>query len=172
MTDEKKLFCPQCKEWFPVSHFNSLPLDLRCNKCLPLEVSMVLYDQKVALAGQKVANLLDGAEIGRSLKPLARLIDGFYDACGGANAVSEMCAQWVKDLAATGKKDKALAFVSKVMSIHAKVEKTQVEEDWNNLTKTEIKARLAIKMAAILAEADSPEMKKAAIRKITGENLD
>lgn len=169
MSEDKKLFCPQCKEWYPVTHFNSLPLDLRCNKCLPIEATMALYDQKVALAGQKVAQVLDEAEVGRSLKPLARLVDGYYDAFGGANALCEAAAQWTKDLAATGKKSQALSFVAKMMSIHAKVEKTQVEEDWNNLTKAEIKARLAMKMAAILAESEAPELKKAAIRKITGE---
>ncbi len=168
MIDEKKIFCPQCKEWYPTSHFNSLPLDLRCNKCLPIQATMALYDQKVALAGQKVAQVLSEAEVGKSLTSLARMVEGFYDEYGGAVPLLHDAAQWVKDLAATGKKDKALAFLAKLFAIHAKVERTQVEEDWNNLTRAEIESRLAVKMAAIMAKYEAPELKKQAINKITG----
>jgi len=166
--EEKKLFCPQCKSWLPASCYNSLPLDLRCNKCLPLEASMAIYDQKVALAGQKVAQVIAKYGNGKSLEPLARIVDGFYDAYGGVDPLCEDLAQWVKELAATNKKSQALSFVAKLMSIHAKVESNQVEENWNNLTKAEIEARLQLKMAAIMAKIETPEAKKEALRTITG----
>ncbi len=165
---EKQMFCPQCKTWFPVSYFNSLPLDLRCNKCLPVEAAMDVYDQKVALAGQKLTKVLSDADIGKSLTSLSRMVEGFYDEYGGAQPLLHDAAQWVKDLAATGKKTQALAFLAKLFSIHAKVERTQVDEDWNNLTRAEIESRLAIKMAAIMAKYEAPALKQQAINKITG----
>ena len=169
MSEEKQIFCPQCKTWYPVSHFNSLPLDLRCNKCLPLEVSMAIYDQKVALAGQKVVQLLDAAESGSSLTSLSGIIGGIYDEFGGSHVVCQNVAQWVKDLAATGKKSQALSFFNKLFSAHAKVERTQVEDDWNKLTKAEIETRLALKMASIMARHEMPAAKQEATKKITGE---
>lgn len=166
--EEKQLFCPQCKTWMPASCYNSIPLDLRCNKCIPLEASMAIHDQKVALAGQKVAQVIAKYGNGKTLEPLARIVDGFYDEYGGVEPLCKDLSQWVKDLAATGKKSQALSFVAKLMSIHAKVEHNQVEENWNNLTKAEIEARLALKMAAIMAKMENPEAKKDAIRYIAG----
>ena len=52
--EEKKAFCPQCKEWYPVTHFECLPLDLRCNKCIPQDTAMQLYDKRVQKAGHDV----------------------------------------------------------------------------------------------------------------------
>lgn len=170
---EKQLFCPQCKTWLPVSCYNSLPLDLRCNKCLPLEASMAIYDQKKELAGQQISQVIAKYGQGKTLEPLAQFVDGFYDAYGGAEPLCHDLAQWVKDLAATGKKPQALSFIAKLMSIHAKVESTQVEQDWNNLTKAEIEARLTLKMAAIMAKMEMPEARKEATRTITGgQNLE
>jgi hypothetical protein len=173
MSDDKKIFCPQCKEWYDSTHFQCRPLDLRCDKCIPPEVRAILYDQRVQEAGKQVAAVVDAAGDARNLRPLERMIDGIYDAWGGPTALCEDAVSWAKDCAATGKKGIALSFISKLLAIHAKVEKTRVEDDWNQLSKAEIKARLTLKLTAILAESEAPQVKKDAIKKILGrDNLD
>jgi hypothetical protein len=171
--EPKKIFCPQCKEWHPSTSFECLPLDLRCNKCVPTDVAMVLYDKRVQQAGQKISQIVDASE-GRGLRPLERLVDGIYDAWGGPQAFCDDAVAWAKDLAASGRgKGAALSFMAKLLAIHAKVEKTRVEDDWNKLTKAEIKARLTLKLTAILADEESGPAKKNAIKKILGgDNLD
>lgn len=169
--EPKKVSCPQCKGWFPPTDFECLPFDVRCKRCVPVDVAYNLYDKRVQLAGQKVAQIVDAADGGKRLRPLERMIDGIYDAWGGPQALCEDAVSWAKDLAASGRgKGIALGFISKLLAIHAKVEKTKVEDDWNQLTEKEIKARLVLKLAALQAEFDAPQAKKDAIKKILGQD--
>lgn len=169
MSNDDQLFCPQCKTWFPKTSFSCLPLDLRCNKCIPQDAALKLYDDKLKFAGQQIGKLMDASDAGKGLKPLERMVDGIYDAWGGVNAFCQDAAEWCKDLAQKGRKGQALQFMAKVLAIHGKVDKLKIEDDWNKMTKEEIKQRLALKMAAILAESKLPGVKDQILRNLMDE---
>lgn len=175
MTEPEKLFCPQCKEWKEKASFTLLPLDLRCQGCVALssDQAMELYDKKVELAGQKISQLLDGVEHARSLKPLERMLDMFYDQYGGGHVFMGDVVTWIKQIAdKPGGKglSTAVAAAMKILQLHAKVDRMKIEEDWNQLSKEEIKTKLQLKMMAILAEAELPGVKKSAIKGLLGGN--
>lgn len=167
--ENKQHFCPQCKEWQPLTHFNALPLDLRCSKCIPITAALALYEDKVKLAGQKVCQLVDAADECRSLRSLSGMLEDFYDAWGGRMSLTADAVEWCKDLGSTPRgKAHALSFLAKVLSIHSKVEKTKVDEDWNKLSKAEIKAKLTVLLTDILARSELPEAKQQAIQRLIG----
>jgi hypothetical protein len=171
MSEEKKHFCPQCKEWHPLTHFNGLPLELRCNKCVPVEAAMLLYDEKVKLAGQKFAQTLDAAGTARSLKPLERMVQQTYDAWGGSAAFCEDVVSWIKDLASTGRgKNAAVQAAMKLLTLHAKVDRMRLEDDWKAMDDATLRETLKLKMLQLFAEAQAESTKKGFIEGVAGGN--
>jgi len=171
MADEDKLFCPQCKEWFPKTHFTCLPLDLRCNKCIPGEVAAVLYDQKVEKAGQVMSKIFDQNPANASLRPLERMINGAYDAWGGPGAFCNDVVKWMKDLGDTPRgKSAAVSAAMKLMALHAKVDRMRLEDDWKQMDDQTLRDTLKVKMMALMAEAQTEDAKKIAKNKLIGHD--
>jgi hypothetical protein len=161
--------CPQCKKELPLTSFRGLPLDQRCDDCIPEDVKWSLYDKRVQEAGQTVASILDASEHGMSLKPLERMVTLAYDAFGGPNVFMENVAQWMKDLSATPKgKGAALNAAMKILNLHAKVDRMKLEDDWKQMDDTTLRATLKIKLMALLSEAQTEQAKKIAKDQLLG----
>jgi hypothetical protein len=168
----KTLMCPACKQHWPVTSFECLPLDLRCNRCVPVESAMVLYDKRVQQAGHVVSQLLDANDTGKGLKPLERMVQGFYDAWGGPAALCDDMATWVKDLAATGKKAQAVSALTKILNLHGKIDRMKLEDDWKMMDDETIRATLKVRLMEIVSEgvADNDSKKKEAMKRIMGND--
>lgn len=172
MADEpEQVFCPACKTLRPKLDFECLPLDLRCKRCIPVDTAMELYDKRVQQAGQKIAQIVDSAGTARSLRPLERLLDGIYDSWGGVAVLCEDAVRWAKDMGENPRtKGQALKFITNLLAIHAKVEKTKIDDDWNQMSKDEIKAKLTLRLTEIMMQSEAPAAKQAAIKQILGGN--
>lgn len=172
MSEEpKKIFCPQCKEWFPETHFMGLPLDLRCNKCIPQDAAMALYDQKAQLAGQTMAKIFDSAESAKSLKPVERMVSQAYDSWGGPAAFMEDWVQYVKEMAQNPRtKSAAVGAMNKILALHARVDRMKLEDDWKQMDDETLRATLKVKMLALMSEAAIEEGKKKGLDLLGGTN--
>lgn len=172
MSDEK-LFCPQCKEWFPKLNFGCLPLDIRCNRCIPTDVAMKLHDDRIKEAGHVVAQLFDANEAGRTLAPLERMVSQAYDAWGGSTAFCEDVVCWIKDLAETGRgKGAAVSAALKLLTLHAKVDRMRLDEDFKKMDDESLKAAMKLRIMQLFAETQEETVKQKAMKKILGESLE
>ena len=163
-------FCPQCKQQRPLTDFEALPLDLRCKACIPVDQALVLYDKRVQQAGNKLSQVLESAKA-TELRPLEQMLDGLYDAWGGAAPFCEDLVRWINEKAdEVGGKGRRVAIDSaiKLLQLHAKVDSLKIEEDWNQLSRDQIEERLRKKMMALWVEQNLPEEKANAIKHIMG----
>lgn len=158
-----------------MTHFNGLPLELRCNKCVPADVAMAVYDDKVKLAGQKLAQALEGIGGKQNLQPLERLVRGFYDVWGGEKPFLEDVVSWTKDLGSNPRtKGSALGICMKILALHSKVDRLKKEDDWKQMDDATLKATLTMRMMALMAEAEEEGKidsgKKGFLEGLTGTN--
>ncbi len=171
MSEPETLFCPQCKEQRPTTSFECLPLDLRCNRCIPADTAMALYDARVQQAGQKISQILDASGAGANLAPVERMLSQAYDRWGGAGAFMEDVVGWIKDLAASGRgKGAAVNACMKMLALHAKVDRMKLEDDWRAMDDEQIRATLKVKMLALLSDGMLEDAKKSAVKGILGGN--
>ncbi len=168
VSDEKKLFCPECKTWYPATHFECLPLDLRCNRCIPVEAAMVLYDKKKEKAGQIIAQILDGSEGEKSLRPVERMLVDAYEAFGGPKVFMEKVMGWINDLASNPRtKPAAVNAAMKIISLHGKVDRNKMENDWRQMDTDTLRDALERKLRGILEEKAASAVKMAATKYLT-----
>ncbi len=155
--------CPQCKGTYPLTDFEGLPQDVRCNRCIPRDEALKLYDRKVQAAGQKLTQIMDSAQGAKSLKPVERLLSEAYDAWGGPGAFAGDVVGWIKDLAnmAGGKgKSAAVSASIKLLQLHARIDKMKVEDDWRKMDDATLRETIKIKMLALFAEATADDAKR------------
>jgi hypothetical protein len=132
---------------------------------------MSLYDDKVKLAGQKFSQVLDAAGKAKSLKPLERMVGQCYDAWGGSAAFCEDVVTWIKDLAGSGRgKSMAVMAAMKLLTLHAKVDRMKLEDDWKAMDDATLRSTLKVKMLQLFAEAQADSGKKGFIEGVTGGN--
>ncbi len=162
--------CSQCGEYKPLPHFSHLPLDHRCDVCLPpsTEAAMVLYDKRVDLAQRKMAQIFDASERS-NLEPLERLVKGIYDAWGGPHAFSEDLANWIKNLADAGDWNKAVRAGLELLKIHGKVDKMKQEEEWQAMDDENVKEVLKLKLANMIANEMFEDQGKGIIDSLIGK---
>lgn len=158
------LLCPACKRNLPVTAFAYLPVDERCHACVPRDQAMQLYDLKVKQAGQVVAQILDGQDSVKGLKPLERMVSLAYDAWGGEHAFMEDVITWIKDLSAHQKnKGQAVNAAMKLLALHAKVDRMKFEDEWKQMDDEQLRNTLKMKMLELLAEAATDGARKEAV---------
>lgn len=157
----EQLLCPTCGQWKDLSHFSGLPVDKRCLDCVPTDEAARIWDLRVAKAGQTFAQLMDASGKGSSLKPLERMVSGAYDAWGGPQAFCEDIVTWIKELADTGRgKGSAINAAMKLLTLHAKVDRMKLEDDWKQMDDDTLRATLKLRMLELFAEAQSEQNKK------------
>lgn len=160
-SEVKKIFCPQCKEWYPETHFMGLPLDLRCNKCIPQDAAMTVYDEKAKLAGQTMAKIFDANDKAKTLKPVERMVTQAYDSWGGAAAFMEDWVTYVKEMAANPRtKPAAVSAMNKILALHAKVDRMKMEDDWKQMDDETLRSTLKLRMLELLSETAIEDGKK------------
>lgn len=153
--DGKTRKCSQCGEWKPLTRFSCLPLDKRCDTCLPPSdpVAMQLWDKRLDLAQRKVAQIFDASEKAGELEPLERQVKSIYDAWGGPDAFSQDVVEWIKRMADQGAYAKAVNAAINVMKIHGRIDKMKQEDDWKAMDDENVKAALKLKLANLVAES-------------------
>jgi len=162
--------CPQCKSRRPLSAFEGLPVDARCNSCVTTGEAMQIYDQRVQMAGQKLSRILDANQAGKQLKPLERMISQCYDAWGGPAAFCEDVVGWIKDLADQGRgKGAAVNAATKLLALHAKVDRMKLEDDWKQMDDATIRDTLKLRLMELMAEAAEESGKKDALSYLLGQ---
>lgn len=167
--NKKTRVCPQCGLEKAITTFECLPLDERCSHCIPADTARELYDKRVQQAGQKLAQILDANEASKGLKPLERMVSQAYDSWGGPAAFMEDGVTWIKDLAANPRtKAAAVQAWHKLLTLHAKVDRMKLEDDWKQMDDETLRANLQLKLMALLAETETDKAKKDTIDKLTG----
>jgi hypothetical protein len=170
MSDIEQLTCHQCGQLLPITNFGHLPLDKRCNRCIPVDMAMKLHDARVQEAGHVVAQLFDAHDAGKGLKPLERMVSQVYDAWGGSAAFCEDVVEWIKDLAEQGRgKGSAVNAAMKLLTLHAKVDRMRLDEDFKKMDDETLRASIKIRLAALLAETEEESAKEKAVKKILGD---
>jgi hypothetical protein len=170
------LFCPQCKQHWPKTNFECLPLDLRCNRCIPADTAMQLYDKRVQQAGQKLAQILDASESNKGLRPVERMLSRGYEAWGGEAAFMEDGINWIKSLADNPRtRSLAVAAWGKILALHAKVDRMKLEDDWRQMDDETLRETLKMKILELGSEAIEDQAKDKTKKFLLGEqppNLD
>lgn len=170
MSDIEHMTCPQCGQSYPITSFGCLPLDKRCNRCIPVDMAMKLHDARVQEAGHVVAQLFDANDAGKGLKPLERMVSQVYDAWGGSAAFCEDVVEWIKDLAEQGRgKGSAVNAAMKLLTLHAKVDRMRLDEDFKKMDDETLRASIKLKIVQLFAESQEDEVKKVAKDKILGD---
>lgn len=160
--------CPQCQKDLPVTAFECLPLDLRCNRCIPMHQAMDLYDKRVQKAGHTLAQVLDQVGAATDLGPVERMLGRAYDSWGGEAAFMEDGVNWIKELADNPRsKGMAVSAWLKLLYLHSKVDRMKLEDDWKSMEEDQIKARLKEKMTAMFAEITLEDAKAKGMRLLT-----
>lgn len=172
MSEKETLFCPQCKQTLPKINFEQLPLDLRCRNCIPTQVAAVLYDERVKQAGQKLAQIFDGVESSKNLRPVERMIEGVYEAWGGPAIYCQDLVEYIKALTTGPKKNysAAVTAMGKLLALHAKVDRMKMEDDWKHMEEEQIRDRLKVKLAQLAAEVAFGEQKPEILKGLMGGN--
>ena len=157
----------------PVTSFGQLPLDLRCTRCIPVDLAMKLHDARIQEAGHVVAQLFDANDAGKGLKPLERMVSQVYDAWGGSAAFCEDVVEWIKDLADQGRgKGAAVQASLKLLTLHAKVDRMRLDEDFKKMDDATLLATIKLKIKQLAKEAQEGLSKEDAIKKILGNKPD
>lgn len=158
------MICPQCNRDLPETNFECLPIDARCDRCIPQEKAMQMYDQRVQKAGTKLAKILDAAGSGKGLRPLERMVTQCYDAWGGSAAFCEDVVQWIKEMSMQGRgKGMAINAAMKLLALHAKVDRMKLEDDWKQMDDATIRDTLKLRLMELMAEAAEESGKKEAL---------
>lgn len=153
--------CPQCDKDLPTTSFECRPLDLRCNRCIPQDKALELYDQRVKQAGTKLSRILDASAGAKGLKPLERMVTQCYDAWGGSAAFCEDVVEWIKDLASQGRgKGAAVNAAMKLLALHGKVDRMKLEDDWKQMDDATIQASLKMRLRELMVEVELEDGKK------------
>lgn len=169
MNSPEQLHCPTCGQWKDKHHFGGIPVDKRCVDCVPPSEAAMIYDLRVEKAGQTFAQLMDANAKGGTLKPLERMVSGAYEAWGGPAAFCEDLVMWIKELADTGRgKGTAINAAMKLLTLHAKVDRMKLEDDWKQMDDDTLKATLKLRMLELFAEAQSEQNKKKVTSEVMG----
>lgn len=166
-SDSKTHQCPACKRVLPLTDFAYIPVDERCQACVPRDQAMALWDLKQQQAGQTIARILDSQDSYKTLKPLERMVSLAYDAWGGEHAFMEDVVEWIKDMGSHNKtKGAAINAVMKLLALHAKVDRMKFEDDWKQMDDQTLRDTLKMRMMELFAEASEDRAKKEALQNL------
>jgi len=165
--------CPLCKRLLPATKFEHLPLDTRCNDCVPFREALELRDQLKEQATRDLAACLDlGGAASAPVPKLNELAGYLMEAWGGGRMFAH---DWVADAKSiitkkpgTPASQNAFRAIGKIIG---EASKQQSAEDLANMTTAELRERnrlLAVQIMLDAIEADKRGVMTAKMLKAAG----
>ena len=149
--DQGQRPCPQCKKRKGVEKFECLPIDDRCNECVPEDRALMLADAREERAKRKFAQIIDSVNAPKDRAPaLESLLGGIFSTWGGANTFCHDLVHSLKSRLEERPGDReAIQAMLSIVKLAGRNDQMKAEDDFRQLTTAQLKVAMLREMKAL-----------------------